>query len=141
MKTKHIGYLGMGVWLILCVIIIVLMISGEPYVETTISLDRPYLCKNTGVEWLEVENFNVGDNIHICAVIRSNKVDLRSQIQVRVYQDELTMQANAIYYDNIWISNGEVAIPLDTYLLSGIYIVQISYGKTTLGIMQIDVVE
>lgn len=129
------------VWLLLCGVILWMMQTLPPYVETIVKLNNPYLCLNNGDEWVKVEKFSIDDSFYICGLITSNKTDLHAQIQIRVYENELSSMANAIYYDNVWISAGDQHIPIRTGLLSGTYVVQISSGRKTINVIEFEVTE
>jgi hypothetical protein len=145
MKTNDvgnkIGIFGITVWLLVCGVIFWMMRTLPPHVATIVKLNNPYLCINKGNEWVRVEKFSIEDSFHICGSIKSNKTDLHTQIQIRVYENELSSMVNAIYYDNEWISAGDQQIPIRTGLLAGTYVVQINTGKKTISVIEFEVTE
>ena len=129
------------VWIALVVLAIWIMKIAPEYEPITVTLRHVIACKEVGNEWVKVENFDVDESIRLCGDMTLSDPGSSHQIQIRVYEREMTAQDKAIYYDNIWISNGFTIIPIKTYLYPGKYVIQISSGRTTLNIYKLDIVE
>jgi hypothetical protein len=138
---NKIGVFAFIVWLLLCGVDFWITKKNPPYVETVVNLSNPYLCINKGAEWIKVEKFAIDDNFFICGIIKSNKTDLHTQVQIRVYENELSSMVNAIYHDNQWISAGDQQIPIRTYLFAGTYVAQVNIGRKTISIIEFEVIE
>ncbi len=139
MRAKHFGYVGLAIWAILCILAGWLMYYTPGYGPVRFNLSNTILCKKNGDEWMPVDSFNVGEVLYICSHVESNVQDLREQIQIRVYEGERETFEYPIYYDNIWISNGDVNIPLRVSLYSGNYTVEISSGRKIFSIIQVEI--
>lgn len=135
------GKIFLFVFAILCILIIVVLNAIPSQKPTTLKLGNTNTCVKVDGEWVSIKNFTVDQPIHVCGNVSSNDPSLHAQIQIRVYENEITTQDDAIFYDNLWISNGERAIPVSIYLQPGSYIIQVSSGRKTLSIVNLEIVE
>lgn len=139
--SKNIGYLGLMIWILFCLGGLILDYVSPPYVPLDIKIENPTTCKTVNGKWLTDETFKVGQVVYICANIKSNVSDLHTQIDIRVYENEVQSMAKAIFYDMVWVSNGESRILVDNYFFPGKYVIQISNGRKTLAMVEFNVVD
>ncbi|MBI4738404.1 hypothetical protein HY772_02375 [Candidatus Woesearchaeota archaeon] len=139
MKAKDFGYIGLVICAVFCFLIAWLMYSTPAYEPTIIQLDDTFPCKENNSEWIQVDNFTVGESFYICSYVKSNVPELHKQIQIRIYEGKRDLMERPVYYDNIWVSNGEISIPLKTYLYPGSYTVELSSGRKILSTLRVEI--
>lgn len=139
MKAKHFGYVGLAIWAILCFLAGWLIYYAPGYEPVRFKLNNTFLCKKNDDKWNHVDSYKMGEDLYICSRVSSNVQDLREQVQIRVYEGEREAFERPIYYDNTWISNGDVNIPLRTYLYSGSYTVEISSGREIFSAIKVEI--
>lgn len=143
-KNKQItpvGVVFLLIWSFLCLVTIWVLNTFPIEKPVVIQLSNLFSCGNIENDWKQKEIFKTDESIYICGYVKSTVADLDGQIQIRVYKDKITSQIDVIFYDNQQIENGEMLIPINTYLIPGKYMVQISSGKRTLGTITFEVVE
>lgn len=99
------------------------------------------LCKQVDSKWLDVESFSQGENLQICGYIQSNNPNLEKQVDVRIYREEIKSQIFAIYHDLIWVTNGDVVLPINKELKAGTYVISINLGRKILDIIEMKITE
>lgn len=120
--------------IIACSILVIFLLlefftrNSGPSITTLLSFEDPYLCKKSGTELLKVETFTPDDDIYICGKFKSNIPDLKTQLDVFVYTEKIRPMRQAIFYDLIWISITNKAIPINSYFDEGIYVAEIFRG-------------
>lgn len=135
------GYLGLIVWILFCLAGVILDYISPPYTPTIVKLVNSYPCKESDSRWVANDTFKADQSIYICARIESNVSDLHKQVQIYVFENELQTEINAIFYDNVWVSNGEVHILLKTNFNPGTYVISVVSGRKSLSLIQFDVSE
>lgn len=139
-SSANIGYLGLLIFVFCAIIGIVLEYTIPSNEPLRIVLDHTFPCLQSGNLWVLSESFGMDQSIYICGDIKSNATSLKTQIQIRVYKNELQPMDRAIYYDNVWVSNGELKLPIKTQLEPGKYVIQISSGRKSLSIIKLEVI-
>lgn len=139
MRAKDIGYIGLLIFAVLCFLLALLMYSAPAYESTIIQIDNASPCKKNNGEWIQVADFIANESVYICGYVRANIQELHQQIQIRIYEGERDLLKQPIYYDNIWVSNGEMHIPLKIYLDPDNYTVEISIGRKILNVIQLQI--
>lgn len=139
MRTKYFGYIGVVLWTMACIIIGWLMYFAPEYKPIAIRFNNIFSCKKNGDTWLQVNSFREGEVLYICGRVESNVQEFRKQIQIRIYEGERETFEHPIYYDNVWVSKEDVVIPLQTFLHSGNYTVEISSGRKILGTICLEI--
>ena len=143
-RNKQITPIGVAfllTWGFLLLIIIWVSSTFSADEPVVLQIINPFPCEKIENNWKHKEVFETDQTVYICGLVKSNVTDLDGQIQIRVYKDKITSQVNAIFYDNQRIANGEIHMPINTYLFPGKYMVQISAGKVTLGTITFAVIE
>lgn len=144
MKNKGLSFAGkifLSSWIVLCFVTIVILKNVSMRQPTVVRLTNANACEKIGDNWAEIKEYYIGQPIYLCGEINTNVTDFHGQIQIRVYEDVITSQDDAVYYDNLWVSNGKIQLPVNTYLLPGKYVVQVSSGKKTLAVIEYSIVE
>ncbi|MBV6452138.1 MAG: hypothetical protein MHPDNHAH_02891 [Anaerolineales bacterium] len=62
-------------------------------------------------------------------------------MQICIYNGKQDILETPIYYENVWVSNGEMVIPLDVYIPPGNYEIQITDGRIILSTLKIEIIE
>jgi len=138
--SANFGHLGLLVFILFVIGGIILEHINPPEEPPIVILDRAFPCQQDKNLWVLSESFKADQSIYICGNIKSNKTTLKAQVQIRVYENKLQPMDNAIYYDNIWISNGDVKLPIKAQFEAGKYVVEISSGRKSLSIIEFDVI-
>lgn len=137
--SENIGYVGILLFA-LCLIAELFFARFVPSTKpVTVMLDHVYPCQKDGETWKSVDVIEEDQNIYICGVARANVTPLKAQIQIRVYENELQPMYKAIFYDNIWISDGEINLLIRSQFWPGKYIIEVNSGRKTLGVVSFEV--
>lgn len=144
MNSKQVGdRLGVLAVIVTVILLLIAVFSSKSYSykPNQIKITNPYPCVRSGPEWIRVDKFDLQDSYHVCGYVSSQNSNLEAQIQIRIYENKITHQQDAIFYDVEWIHNGDVSIPLNTYFDPGSYVVHIADGRLTLAEIEFQVVE
>jgi len=137
--SKNIGYIGILLFAF-CLIAELIFARFVPSINpVTVKLDHVYPCQKDGETWKSIDVIEEDQNIYICGVARANVTPLKAQIQVRVYENELQPMYKAIYYDNIWISDGQIHLLIRSQFWPGKYIIEVNNGRKTLSVISFEV--
>jgi hypothetical protein len=144
MKTSDIKKNNYVVFIIFIILIALLkwIISTLPSSEIVyFTLQDTFTCEKRGESRNRINVFVVDDTINICTQVNSDIEDIHKQVQIRIYEGEQNILESPIYYESVWVSNGEMIISLDIYLSPGVYEIQITNGRTILSILKIKITQ
>lgn len=144
MKISDIKKHSYIVFLILLILIVLLrrafsiLPSSKPAYFT---LQNTFTCEERDGVMDRISVFGVNKTISICTQVNSVVENLHKQMQICIYNGKQDILETPIYYENVWVSNGEMVIPLDVYIPPGNYEIQITDGRIILSTLKIEIIE
>jgi hypothetical protein len=126
-------YIFFGVFLSLFLLV---MIFREKYEEFHLLINHPYLCIKNDLGYEEATFFDQNEDKYICGRIVSTTDEYKVRIRQYFYirdpnSDEFRSlsEKDADYYELIWFTSADSAIPLHKNLPVGFYTIEMDQGR------------